>query len=101
MFPQYPKNESEHLISDVIQKLMKETSLSRPLAERRAVMVWKETVGPLIAQYTSKVELKGDTLYVHVLSPLVRNELQMLREEILVKMHREIDERLLKKIVIR
>jgi hypothetical protein len=64
-------------------------------------MVWKETVGPLIAQYTSKVELKGDTLYVHVLSPLVRNELQMLREEILVKMHREIDERLLKKIVIR
>ena len=101
MATRYPKNDSEHLIGEVIQKVLKDTSLSRPFAERRAAMVWKETVGPLIAQYTSKVELKGDTLYVHVLSPLVRNELQLLREEILVKMHREIDERILKRIVIR
>ena len=101
MYPRYPKNESEHLIGDVIQKVMKETSLLRPFVERRAAMVWKDVVGPLIAQYTSKVELKGDTLYVQVLSPLVRNELLLLRDEILVKMHREIDERLLKKIVIR
>jgi hypothetical protein len=95
------KKDSEQLLGEVIQKVLTETRLARPYVERRAVMVWKETVGPLIVQCTSKVELKGDTLYVYVLSPLVRNELQMLREEILVKMHREIDERLLKKIVIR
>lgn len=97
----YPKKDSEHLLGDVIQKVLEETRLARPYLEHRVVTVWAETVGPLIAQYTSKVELKGDTLYVRVISPLVRNELLMLKDEILLKMHREIDERRLKRIVIR
>ena len=59
----YPKKDAEHLLGDVIQKVLEETRLARPYLEHRVVTVWAETVGPLIAQYTSKVELKGDTLY--------------------------------------
>lgn len=81
--------------------MLTETNLARPYLERKTVAVWKELVGPALMRYVSKVELKGDTLYVHVISPLVRNELMLLREDILYKMHREIDERQLRRIVIR
>lgn len=97
----YPKKDSEHLLGEVIQKMLTETNLARPYLERQVGVVWKETVGPVIDRYTQKVELKGDTLYVYMLSPLVKNELMMLRDEILMKMHRHIDERQLKKIVIK
>ena len=97
----YPRKDSEHLVGDVIQKMLDESSLARPFLERQVVAVWKDVVGPVIVQYTQKVELKGDTLYVYVLSPLVKNELMLVRDEILVKMHRQIDERKLRKLVIR
>lgn len=100
-FHRYPKKDSEHLLGEVIQKMLTETHLARPYLERRVSEVWKDAVGPVIAQYTQKVELKGDTLYVYMLSPLVKNELMLLRDEILVKMHRQIDERQLRKLVIR
>lgn len=100
-FRRYPKKDSEHLLGEVIRNLLNETHLARPYLERQVSVVWKEVVGPVIARYTQKVELKGDTLYVYMLSPLVKNELVLLHDEILLKMHREIDERLLKKLVIR
>ena len=101
MYPRYPKNESEHLLGEVISKVLEETRLARPFLERHVVKVWRDTVGPLICRYTSLVELKGDILYVRVISPIVKNELLLLKDEILVKMHQKIDERQLKKIVIR
>ncbi len=97
----YPRKDAEHLVGDVIQKMLTETNLARPYLERKAVAVWNGLVGPALMRYISKVEFKGDTLYVHVISPLVRNELMMLREDLLYKMHKEIDERQLKKIVIK
>lgn len=100
-FSRYPKKDSEHLLGEVIQNLLRETHLARPYLEHRLAEVWQDAVGPVIVRYTQKMELKGDTLYVYMLSPLVKNELMMLRDEILVKMHRQIDERLLKKLVIK
>ena len=98
--PRYPKKDSEHLLGEVIQRVLDETRLTRPYLEHRSVELWKELVGPKIMRYVSKVELRGESLYVRVVSPLVRNELLLLKEDILVRMHKEIDERKLKRIII-
>ena len=96
----YSRQHSEYQIGEAIQQMLEETHLARPCLERRIVRLWNELMGPLAA-FTLKVELKADTLYVTVSSPLVKQELNMLKDEILQKLHQWIDEKYLKKIVIR
>lgn len=92
--------KNEHLISDVIQKVLKESNLERPYVEHRISRIWNELMGPL-SRYILKTEFYDDVLYVTVSSPLVKQELNLLQDEILEKLHQQMDVVYLKKIVIR
>ena len=94
------KKKSEYLLGEAIQKMLEETHLEQPYVERRIASLCNELMGPL-ARYILKVELREETLYVTVTSPLVRQELNMLRNEILQKLSEHIGSKYLKKIVIR
>ncbi len=100
-FRRYNQKDAEHSLADVMQKMLDESQLAVPYLKHKVKEVWSEATGPVIMKFVTRMELKGDTLYVEVSSPLVKNELMMLKDEILMKMHEQIDERRLKKLVIR
>ena len=63
--------------------------------------IWKETIGKTIARYTKNIELKDNKLTIYITSPTVKNELLMLRSEIMDKLNEKIGKELVKVIDIR
>jgi predicted nucleic acid-binding Zn ribbon protein len=88
-------------LADAIHEYIREMNLGKKLAEVGIVDSWEETVGKAIASRTSKVYIRDETLYVHLKSSVVRNELMMLREAIREKLNTRAGSEIIKEIVLR
>lgn len=88
-------------ISDVLKAYTKENRLDRKLHELDLVKSWEMVMGKVVARYTSNVYIQNSTLFVETTSPIVRNELLMMREEIRLKLNELAGEELVKAIIFR
>lgn len=77
------RNEAEP-IGEMIRKFFRQNALEAPLNEYRLIQAWKDVVGPTIERYTSNLYIRNQTLYVHLTSSVLRQELMMGRD-ILIK----------------
>lgn len=94
------RNNAEH-IGDVIRYFLRQQGLESPLNEYRLIQAWSEIVGPAIARYTSNVYIKNQTLYVHLTSAVLRQELMMARELLIKNLNREVGAQVIVNIVFR
>ena len=92
MFKQYPQN-----ITDITQQFLRENSLETPLLERRLIASWTEIV-PIAADYTDKVDIRNQTLWVKLSAPALRNDLQMQRTEIARQLNAKVGAFIIKDI---
>ncbi len=76
------KRTNAEPIGMLIRQYMRQTGLESPLNEYRLIQAWKDVLGPGVAAYTENLFIKNQTLYVHIPSPTVRQELMMRREQI-------------------
>ena len=74
------KRNNTEQIGDVIRRLLRQEGLETPLNEYRLVEAWKDVVGASIARYTLDLYIKNQTLYVHLSSSVLRQELHMGRK---------------------
>jgi hypothetical protein len=58
-------------------------------------------MGKMVARYTSNLYIQNNTLFVETTSPIVRNELLMMKEDIRVRLNEVVGEELIKTIVFR
>ena len=72
------RNDAEQ-IGKLIQQFLRQESLESPLNEQRLLDAWPEILGPA-ATYTSNLYIRNQTLYVHLTSAALRQELMMGRE---------------------
>ena len=56
-------------------------------------------MGSAIARYTTSVELKGNTLYVHLSSPALSNELSYGKTKIIENLNERLGENLIQKLI--
>lgn len=63
--------------------------------------LWNDVVGKTAAKYTKSVSLKGKKLFVELDSSVARNELSMLRNDIMLKINRKADRTLVEEIILR
>lgn len=68
----------------LIRKFLRRESLEGPLNEQRLINSWGEVLGPGIASYTKELYIRNQTLYVHLSSAALRQDL-MMRRELLVR----------------
>lgn len=54
---------------------LKENGLEKTYLERRMIAIWPEVIGPVAARYTHDLSIREGTLYVHVSSAPLRQEL--------------------------
>ena len=88
-------------LSEVLRDYVKGTSIEKKLKEVDIVQSWEELLGKTIAHYTKNVTLKNGVLQVEVSSAVVKNELFLLRDEILRKLNENAGENLVSKIIIK
>lgn len=66
-------------IGEMFDELFRSPDIAAKIAEGCLPDTWREVVGEDIARQTSGMRLQKGTLYVHVLSSVVRSELMLRR----------------------
>ena len=88
-------------ISQVLKSYVQENNLERKLNEMDLIKSWESVMGKTVARYTGNIYIQHSTLFIETTSPIVRNELLMMKEEIRVRLNEVAGQELIKTIVFR
>lgn len=88
-------------LSDVLKSYVKENSLDKKLSELDLIHSWESVLGKTISRYTSKLYIYNSTLFVETTSPVIKNELIMMREEIRCRLNEVVGREIVKTIVFK
>ena len=93
------RNDAEQ-IGKLIQQFLRQESLESPLNEQRLLDAWPQILGPAAA-YTSNLYIRNQTLYVHLTSAALRQELMMGREVLIRTLNQRVGATVITNIIFR
>jgi hypothetical protein len=96
MFNNRPKPLGE-LLKDFVDNYPRRRDLKRGMI----LSMWPEVVGSAIARECTGLRFDGDRLIVYVRDPGWRHEVHMQRYSIMQRLNREVDEEIIREIVVR
>ena len=85
----------------VIREFLSEAKIDRKLKEVHLVSEWERLMGRMIASRTRNIYIRDKTLFVQVTSSVVKNELIMMRQNIMDRLNEIAGEKLVERIVFR
>lgn len=88
-------------LGSAIKDYLKDRHLDGKMAEIEAVNAWETLLGVQIARATESINIKDGTLYVTLRSSIVRNELFMMRNDIINAMNQHVGRIVVKAIVLK
>jgi len=88
-------------ISDVISDCLRELNIDRKLKEVNLVSQWEELMGKTVAVRTDRIYIRNGILFIHVTSAVLKNELIMMRQQIIDRLNENAGEKLIESIVIK
>lgn len=93
------KRQNALPIGDMIRRFLREGGLESPLNEYRLIQSWETVLGKAIARYTGRMYIKNQTLYVHLTSPALRQDLQMSRRSLVNRLNEAVGAQVITDIV--
>ncbi len=94
------KKDDSESIDKVIKSVFESLGYGKKLKEMELIDAWKDIIGVSVANRTEKIFLNNGKLYVKVSSPVVKNELLMLKEGIKVALNNKVKADIVKEIII-
>ena len=88
-------------IGELVKDLLKELHIDQKLKEIRIINSWGEILGGNIQRSTAKIFVKNRVLFVYLKSPIVRNELMMMKSDIIRKLNEQVGEKVIDELVLR
>jgi predicted nucleic acid-binding Zn ribbon protein len=88
-------------ISDILQEFLRENKLDVKLKERQLIESWEELMGKTIFRATKQIYIKESKLFVVISSSVIRNEIHMLKQEIVKKLNEKAGEDIITELVLR
>ena len=74
-------------IRELILRNLRAQGLETPLQQKRLIDAWPIVAGEIVARYTDGVNIRNQTLYVHLTNPALRQDLSMQRSEYVKKLN--------------
>ena len=74
-------------LKNLILRNLREQGLETPLLQKRLIDAWPEVMGEQIATYTQELQIRNQTLFVHITNPALRADLSMQRSEYVRKLN--------------
>ena len=74
-------------IDEILNKLLREQGLETPLRQKRIIDSWDEVTGTLVARYTGDKFIKNQTLHVKITNPALRQDLSMMRSQLVTRLN--------------
>ena len=82
MFKRKPQS-----LSDVLNRYLREEGLETPLLQHRLLDAWDDVVGKMVARYTLEKRIQNQTLYVKISNPALRQDLSMMRSQLVQRLN--------------
>ena len=77
-------------IGDLLRHYLREEGLETPLNQHRLINSWSEVMGNGILKYTGELFIKNQTLHVKITNPALRQDLSMMRSQLLKRLNAEV-----------
>ena len=81
------ERKSEQRIGSLLDEFIRANHLEQGLAEYKVRKAWSELLGLSISRATKSIYIKNRILFVHLHSSVMRNELNMMKTEIVGRLN--------------
>jgi len=88
-------------LSEVLKEYIEQNRIEQKLKEVDVVQGWEDLLGKTIAHYTKNIYIYNRNLYVEISSSVVKNELFMMREEIVRRINENAGRNVVSKIIFK
>jgi len=95
------RNHEPIKIQDLVNQFIEQNDLTSGLDAVNVQELWGELMGPGVMSYTQSVALRGSTLSVVLTSSVLRSELSMGKQKIIVMMNEGLGKNLIEHIYLR
>ena len=77
-------------LDEVLKKLLREEGLEVPLLQKRLVDSWEVVTGNVVARYTAEKFIRNQTLFVKITNPALRQDLSMMRTQLVKRLNGQV-----------
>ena len=77
-------------VADVLQQLLREEGLETPLQQKRLIDSWETVTGRIVARYTTEKFIQNQTFYVKIVNPALRQDLAMMRQQLVKRLNEQV-----------
>ncbi len=95
------RKSNTQTLGQAIKEYLRALNIDKKINEVRLINSWEEVIGKTIAKATTNIYIKNKTLFVYLNSSVIRNELFMLKEEILKALNKKAGEKIIERIVLK
>lgn len=88
-------------ISKVLNEIVESKALNAGITNARVGELWYELMGAHMSNYTEKIILKGNTLFVSLNNAALREELSYGKDKIVTMMNDQLGKVVIEKLVLR
>ena len=88
-------------IDELVNQVLRSMGLERKFKEHEVCQVWPEIVGNMISSKTTKLDFVDGVLFVSFNSAVVKNEMSMVKEGVIMALNKKVGMEIVKEMVIR
>ena len=77
-------------LDEVLKKLLREEELEMPLLQKRLVDAWVVVTGNVVSRYTAEKYIRNQTLFVKITNPALRQDLSMMRTQLVKRLNEQV-----------
>lgn len=77
-------------IQDLLEKYLRDEGLETPLLQKRIIAAWETVTGPTVTAYTGHKFIKNQTLFVKITNPALRQDLSMMRSQLVKRLNAQV-----------
>ena len=84
----------------MLQRFLREEGLETPLAQYRVIQAWSQVAGQAVANATTELYIKNQTLYARLTSAVLRSELMMQRQALAYALNQYVQAQVITDVVL-
>ncbi len=88
-------------LGEVIKEYLRSLKIDRKVKETGIINTWASVMGRSVSRRTKKIYIRKGIMYVHLDSPILRNELSYMKTRIKKRFNEDAGEEIIKDIVLR
>ncbi len=93
------RKANDKTLKEAIEQMMQVYKIKRRFDETGIISAWPELVGKSVANRTKELFISDKKLFLRIESSVIKNELMMIRSQIIEKINKEANSLLVEEII--